>query len=61
MFHLGNTDGHGIVTQVESARLTGSRCSPDNLDTSDRTGDCCDGPGTVADTGVGVQGSPFQN
>ena len=54
MFQSGKMDGHGIVTQVESARLTDSRCSPDSLNTSDHTRDHCDGPGCVVDTSVGA-------
>ena len=54
VFHSGNTDSHGIVSPVESVRLTDSRCSPDSLDTSDHTGDHCNGRGCVVDTSVGV-------
>ena len=54
MFHAGNTDGHGIVTQVESARLTDTRCGPGVLDISGCTGDHCDSPGCVVDTSVSV-------
>ena len=57
VFQSGNTDGHGVVTQVESARLTDSRCSPDVVNTSDCTGDHCDGPGCVVDTSVDVVGT----
>ena len=57
MFQSGNTDGHRVVTRVESARLTDSRCSPDVLNTSDCTGDHCDGPGCVVDTSVEVVGT----
>ena len=53
-FHSGNMDGHGIVTRVESVWLTDSRCSPDVVDTSDCTGDHCNGPCSVVDTIVGV-------
>ena len=31
VFYTGNMDGHGIVTQVESATLTDTRCDPDVL------------------------------
>ena len=51
MFQSGNIDGHGVVTRVESVRVTDSRCSPDVVNTSDCTGDHCDGPGCV-DTSV---------
>ena len=54
MLHSGNMDGHGIVTEVESARLTDIRGGPDVLDTSGCTGEHCDGPGCVVDTSVGV-------
>ena len=57
VFQSGNTDGHGVVTQVESARLTDSRCSPDVVNTSDCTGDHCDGPGCVVDTSVDIVGT----
>ena len=56
VFRSGNTDGHGVVTRVESARLTDSRCSP-VVNTSDCTGDHCDGPGCVVDTSVDVAGT----
>ena len=49
-----NTDDHGIVTQIESARLTDTRCGPDVLDISGCTVDHCDGPDCVVDTSVGV-------
>ena len=57
VFQSGNTDGHGVVTRVESVRLTDSKCSPDVVSTSDCTGDHCDGPGCVVDTSVNVVGT----
>ena len=57
VFQSGNTDDHRVVTRVESARLTDSRCSPDVVNTNDRTGDHCDGPGCVVDTSVDVVGT----
>ena len=57
VFQSGNIDGHGVVTHVESAGLTDSRCSPDVVNTSDCTGDHCDGPGCVVDTSVDVAGT----
>ena len=41
MFHAGNMDRHRVVTQVESARLTGTKCGPAVLDISSCTGDHC--------------------